>query len=58
MVSKYKLLHEKFVDVKSQLDTIREQFKKSRKLVEKHRELKVEEQHDVAIQVDLVCTYV
>ena len=55
MTLKYKSLHDKFIDVKSQLDTIRNRLKERRKLVEKHREPNVEKQLDVAIQVDLVC---
>ena len=55
MTLKYKSLHDKFIDVKSQLDTIRNRLKERRKLVEKHRDPNVEKQLDVAIQVDLVC---
>lgn len=52
MKLKYNILLQENDSLKSQLDTMHKQSKESRKIIEKHRELKAD---DAAIQTDLVC---
>ena len=54
MKLKYNILHEENASLKSQVDTMHKQSKESRKIIEKHRELKAAKQNDAAVQTDLV----